>query len=378
MIKVLVLTDPLASIASVHPMPKVLVISVNYNGRHLLDELFGSLFKQTRPADEVIMVDNASIDGSAEYVRKYFPQVKIIQQQRNKGFAQGINIGVASKQRDYSAASSPDLLMDEILVFINPDTSVQPDWLHHLLLPFSNPLVGLTTSKILLMSDPETINTCGNEVHLTGLTLCRGLGRPKNYYNETNEVQAVSGAAFAIRRALFDRLGGLDEDFFMYMEDTDLSLRARLNGWKCVYVPQSIVFHDYRLRFGPNKVLYQERNRYATLLKSLKWKTLIVLLPALVLAEVLTWGFVAFCDRPNWRNKLRAYRSIIVTWKEIMRKRKATQQLRTISDRELIRDAGFALDWGQFGKGWLTNLARGLFIPPFFILKKLMLILVWW
>src|SRR5690348_14963184 len=104
MIEVLVLTDPLASIASVHPMPKVLVISVNYNGRHLLDELFGSLFKQTRAADEVIMVDNASIDGSAEYVRKYFPQVKIIQQQRNKGFAQGINIGVASKQRDYSAA----------------------------------------------------------------------------------------------------------------------------------------------------------------------------------------------------------------------------------------------------------------------------------
>ena len=91
------------------------------------------------------------------------------------------------------------------------------------------------------------------------------------------------------------------------MEDTDLSWRARLAGYRCLYVPTSIVYHEYTLRFGPRKIFYQERNRYLMLLKGAHWATLLVLLPALLLAEVVTWGFVLAQDRRRLANKARAY-----------------------------------------------------------------------
>jgi GT2 family glycosyltransferase len=215
-------------------------------------------------------------------------------------------------------------------------------------------------------------------MHLTGLTLCRGSGASRNLYNEMDEVHAVSGAGFAIRRELFEILGGFDEDFFIYMEETDLSLRARLNGWKCIFAPRSIILHDYELRFGPNKVLYQERNRYTMLLKSLKWRTLLTLLPAFVLAEVVTWGFVISHDRANWRNKFRAYHSTIANWRTTLKKRKETQQLRKVTDRELLKDIGSRLDYGQVATRSVALIATWIFTPMFVVLKTITRLVFWW
>src|SRR5262249_17236260 len=156
--------------------------------------------------------------------------------------------------------------------------------------------------------DPATINTCGNNIHLTGITLCEGLGSPREALNISKDVAAVSGAAFAIPLSIFHELGGFDPDMFLYMEDTDLSLRARLAGYQCRYVAESIVMHRYVLKLTSMKVFYQERNRYTMLLKTLRWPTLVVLLPAFVCAEVIAWVFVALNDRSNAGNKLRAYR----------------------------------------------------------------------
>jgi GT2 family glycosyltransferase len=344
--------------------PAASIITVNTNEMHRLEVFLPSVFA-SRGRYEVIISDNGSTDGCLDALAEQFPDARIVYNGRNIGFAAANN-------------RATEIARNNILVFVNPDTRVHPDWLHHLLQPFGDPWVGLTTSKMLLMRDPDTINACGTTMHITGLTLCRGMGRPVESFAEADEVAAIQGAAFAIRRELFELLGGFDEDFFIYVEESDLSLRARLNGWKCRYVPQSVVWHDYNLRFGPNKVLYQERNRYVMLLKTLKWPTLLALLPVYLLAEIVTWGFVLLKDRTHWTNKLRAYRSTMVNWRAIMRKRRATQRLRRVTDRELLRTMDFRLDFAQAADGWVAYLAGAIFTPAFFALRIAVRGLVWW
>ena len=267
----------------------------------------------------------------------------------------------------------------QVLACLNPDTTVEPGWLDHLIAALqANPRVGLVTSKILLMSDPQRINTCGNDMHCTGLTLCRGLGMDSHAFAEPTEVDAVSGAAFAIRRETLETLGGFDPDFFLYMEDTDLSWRARLAGYACLCAPQSVVHHDYSLRFGPRKTFYQERNRYLMLLKSLRWGTLVALLPVLLLGEAVTWGFVLLRERRNFGNKLRAYAWVFRHWRHIMEARAATQSLRRVRDRDLIAQCTHRLGFEQTGPGFIARVAHVVFDPLFFLLHRLALTLVWW
>jgi GT2 family glycosyltransferase len=289
-----------------------------------------------------------------------------VRNQVNLGFGAGCNAGAALVDGDY-------------LAFLNPDTEVTPGWLENLVGVLEcNRRAGLATSRIVLQHAPERLNTCGNDMHVSGLTLCRGAGLEHDALPEPGEVAAISGACFAIRRQLFEALGGFDESFFMYVEDADLSLRARLAGYACLYVPCSVIRHDYRLLFGPHKTYYQERNRYLMLLKSWHWATLIVLLPALLLAEVVTWGFVLAREKQYLGNKLRAYASVAAHWPETMRARRRTQALRRVRDRDLLVGTGYRLAFEQTGRGAIARVAHWLFDPLFFLFRCAALALVWW
>ena len=347
-------------------MPRASIIVVNYNGREYLTQCLCSLLDEDHRDYEIIVVDNASTDGSAEHVEERFPEVTVIRNETNYGFGQGNNLAVQRANGEY-------------LAFLNPDATVEPGWLKALMEALqTDPQAGLATSKILLLADPGRINTCGNDVHFTGLTLCRGMGAGRHAFAELEEVSAVSGAAFVARKDVFETLGGFDESFFLYMEDTDLSLRARLAGCRCLYAPQSVVHHDYSLHFGPRKTFYQERNRYLMLLKCLRWRTLLVLLPALVMAEAVTWGFVLLRERRRAANKLRAYAWIVQHWGQVMESRRRTQALRRVRDRDLIAAATHRLDFEQIGNRVAARLAHLLFDLPFFVLHRLALGLIRW
>ena len=351
-------------------VPRASVIVVNYNGRrHLkpcLRSLLRSLPQRYVQETELILVDNGSTDGSADTVAQNFPQVQVIHSEKNRGFGWGNNVGARRARGEY-------------LVFLNPDTIVEPGWLEALIAALeSDPQCGLATSRILLLDDPRRINTCGNDVHCTGLTLCRGMGKDRAAFPDQTEVGAVSGAAFAVRRQVFETLEGFDETFFLYVEDTDLSWRARLAGYQCLYVPRSVVYHDYRLHFGPRKTFHQERNRYLMLLKSLRWRTLLVLLPALLAAEVVAWGFVLLRDRRHLANKLRAYGWVVEHWGEIVASRRRVQATRKVSDREMIAGCTHRLAFEQTGEGAIARLAHAVFDPLFYALHRVALALVWW
>jgi GT2 family glycosyltransferase len=353
--------------AAVNPKaPRASVIIVNYNGGAALKRCLRSLRDDGGRDYELIVVDNASTDGSAEAVERDFPAVQLIRVAANLGFGEGNNVGVRSAAGQF-------------LAFLNPDTVVEPGWLEPLIAPLeADPRIGLTTARILLLDDQQRINTCGNEMHYTGLTLCRGMGADRSALAEPAEVSAISGAAFVIRRDLFEALGGFDGSFFLYMEDADLSWRARLAGYRCWYVPAAVVYHEYALRFGPRKIFYQERNRYLMLLKGMRWPTLLVLLPALLLAEAVTWGFVLARDRRRLANKARAYAWIAEHWDEIMDHRQRTQAFRRVRDRDLIARCAYRLDYDQTGAGGLARLAHLITNPLFFALQRAALALIWW
>jgi GT2 family glycosyltransferase len=267
------------------------------------------------------------------------------------------------------------------LIFLNPDTIVAPGWWEALVNALEAERgVGAATSKVLQLRNPARVNTAGNDVHLTGLTLCRGMDRPASCFEARAVVSAVSGAAFAIRSDLFRKLGGFDEEYFLYMEDTDLSWRVQLAGYRCLYVPESVVYHDYRLRFGANKTFYQERNRYRMLLKTLRWRTLLALLPALLLAEVVSWGYLVLADRRHWSGKLRAYGSTLRAWRLIRRARRETQSARAVGvgDRQLLGQATARIDFAQTGAGAAAMAADRLFNPLFGLWQRVMMGVVRW
>lgn len=342
------------------------VIIVNFNAGPKLLGCLASVSSSLPSDAEVILVDNASSDGSAEKALILSPCMRLLRSRDNRGFGAGGNLGAReARGRD--------------LVFLNPDTIVEPGWIEALLADLEQyPEAGLTTSRILQADRTDRISGCGNSVHVSGLTLARGMGAPRGAFREIEEVDAVSGAAFAIPRDLFEQLGGFDEDFFLYVEDTDLSLRARLAGRRCLYVPQSIVYHDYTFRLTPLKVFYQERNRYLMLLKCFRWPTLVALFPSLLLAELLTWGFVLLRDRRNAANKLRAYAWVFRNWSAILQKRKITRSGRKISDRAILLTTGHRLDFRQVATPGIAKAARLIFDPLFFLSRILALAVVWW
>lgn len=209
------------------------VIVLSWKGRRFLEACFSSVLKQTYAHYNVLLVDNASQDGSADFVAQRFPTVEVIRNEKNLGFAGGMNIGLRYAD-------------GEILAILNQDTEVRGRWLEELVKAMEvNEGVGIAGCKILY-PDGSTIQHAGGVIDYP-----LGLGRHYGYgeidegqYDEKREVDYVTGAAMGLRRSLLREVGGFDEAFFpAYFEDVDLCLRARGAGYKVIYVPSAVVIH---------------------------------------------------------------------------------------------------------------------------------------
>jgi len=321
------------------------VVIVTYNNRDDIDACLGSL--QTHSPDaEIIVVDNLSSDGTLDHIRQQYPRVRAVSAGRNGGFGAGANIGAR-------------LATGTSLVFLNPDTEVKDAWLTPLIAALEDDSsVGLVTPTVLLKGTANRVNACGNDVHLTGLAFCAGLHHeapPRS--DPARPVAAISGAAFAIRRELWEQLGGFDERFFMYLEDTDLSLRARRLGYTILHVPASRVWHDYRVSVSAAKLYHLERNRLLMLRKNLAPATLALLSPALLLTELLTWTFcLRQGDAAYTRAKWRSYRRL---WRERREPRAAAPAPDPRhADRAVLGSLGSRLALEQLESGRFATLVN--------------------
>lgn len=305
--------------------PQLSIIIVIYNGRRYLKPCLDALKDQVGDGAEVIVVDNASTDNSDDLVAAQFPCVRLMRNETNRGFAAACNQGAR-------------VASGEILVFLNQDTKVKEGWLIGLVGPLAEPSIGLTTSKVLQMSHPDRIHLAGQDVHYTGLVFGRGFQAPAVGLASADVINAVGGASFAIRRALWEALGGFDEAFFMYYEETDLSWRAQLWGYHCHYAPASVVLHDYRDR-GPsyNELYHSMRNRVLMTLKNWRWPTLLLLAPGLLLTEGIDWFLACHYGRKGLRAKLRAVGWLATHPRLIVRGHRLAQGQRSVSDAEILK-----------------------------------------
>ncbi len=233
--------------------PLVSVIVVNWNGKAYLGACLTSLCNQTFLDFELIVVDNGSTDGSVEIVRSHFPDCLIIQNTSNYGFARGNNQGIEKAKGRY-------------IVLLNNDAEAESHWLEELVkVAEEDQRIGMLASKIYLQGGHKIIDNVGHLIYRDGLNRGRGrLEADHGQFEQMEEVLFPSGCAALYRREMLEEIGLFDEDFFAYGDDTDLGLKGRLAGWKCLYVPTAIVFHRYSQSSGsysPFKAFYVERNR---------------------------------------------------------------------------------------------------------------------
>jgi GT2 family glycosyltransferase len=255
------------------------VVIPNWNGAPGLPACLDGLLAQTKP-ENIIVVDNASIDNSVTMLARQYPEVVLLKNHKNKGFAGGVNTGIKFALENHA----------NYIALINNDAVAAKDWVKVLAEYLdNNSEVGIATSKII-DSDGGKLDSTGEQYTVWGLPFPRGRGEAasKKYDNDT-QIFGASGGASLYRVKMLNEIGLFDEDFFAYYEDVDLSFRAQLAGWKIAYVPGAVVHHQIGATGGKVKGLYT----YQTLknLPQLLWKNVPwALMPKIWLRFVLAYA----------------------------------------------------------------------------------------
>jgi GT2 family glycosyltransferase len=240
--------------------PLLSVIIPNWNGKRFLEECIDSLKAQTFQDFETVLVDNGSTDGSAPFVEeKYGDYVRIIRMEKNLGFTGGNNAGIRAAKGEY-------------IVLLNNDTRTDPRWLEEFVKATDvNPRIGMWGSKIFSYGKRDQIEAVGELIYRDGL--CRSKGQfelDQGQYEEMEEILFPPGCGAMYRKRVFEEIGLFDEDFFAYADDAEIGIRARLAGWKSLYVPGAILYHKNSGtggQYSPFKAFYVERNRFWMTLK---------------------------------------------------------------------------------------------------------------
>lgn len=263
-------------------MVNLTVIIPNYNGKHFLKECFESL-KNPNYSFEVIIVDNASEDGSVEYIKKNYPEFILIQNKMNLGFASAINQGIKVSKTDY-------------VFLLNNDVELEPDCISNIMdCMEKDENIFAATSKMIQYQDRDKIDDAGDEYTLLGWTKRVGYNKsPEDYIQKRDTFSACAGAAI-YRKSVFDKIGLFDENFFAYMEDVDISYRARIYGYKCIYCPEAVVYHrgsgTSGSRYNEFKIKLAARNNIYVPYKNMPWPQLILNSPFLLLGYFIKYLF---------------------------------------------------------------------------------------
>ncbi|WP_377643910.1 glycosyltransferase family 2 protein [Oryzobacter terrae] len=288
-------------------------VVVGHGDEPLLAACLEALVAQLRRDDEVVLVDHGItsvpvVDG-----------VRLVTPATNTGFGGGCEVGAREARGD-------------VLVFVNSDAIVEPGAVAAIAEAVADESVGLAGGLVLLAAQPGHVDSAGLPVHLTGLSWCGGYGDPVARHRTPRSVTSIHGAFFGCRREVWDLLGGMDVEYFMYHEDTDLSLRTHLAGLRCILVPDAVATHDHDFSRNARKMFLLERNRFLTVLGDYPSHLLLRVLPVLLVLEP---AYLLIAARDGWAaEKLRAW-SWIVRHAPDVRARRRRVQAATIAPHAL-------------------------------------------
>lgn len=266
----------------------VSIIIVNWNAGEYLEKCIDSLLNQSYENFEIILVDNASSDNSVELVEKSFPQVHVIKNKTNLGFAEANNIGISNSN-------------GKLISLFNPDAIADKEWLSNLISVLSSSdKIAAVAGKILYLDNRYGKNT----VFCTWSKIDPLSASPTNFYNDepASKVDYLSGAAMLVKKDIIEKIGLLDPDYFLYFEDTDWCARMIRGGYDLVYVPDAVAWHAVSpLSSSTKKIYYMEKSRIRFALKNFD-SVYLLTFSLIFFGETL---FVFFRDIKN-RNFLRS------------------------------------------------------------------------
>lgn len=310
----------------------VSIIILNWNGKKWLGSCLKSWRRVTYKPKEIIVVDNGSTDDSAKYLKISFPEVKVIRIKKNIGFAGGNNMGVKKAKGKY-------------VLLLNNDTKVTPTLLKNLVEDMeNNPEIGVVQPQMRSMIYPKLLDSVISYTTNTGILYHFGYMKKagKKIYRNRLFGYSVKGACMMMRRKDFIQLGGLDEDFVCYVEESDLCHRVWLSGKKVLYEPNSIVYHwgggDMQIMTKSELTVFRSfRNRIISNLKNLSMSQLVLVLPVLFL---FSEGYILLSLIKGKIRQALAAQAGVLAWTldfpRIMEKRAYIQKhIRKVSDRDI-------------------------------------------
>jgi len=309
---------------------KVTLAIISYNSRLKLAQSLESVFNlnYSRSLLKVVIIDNGSTDSSVGFVKEKYPEVKVIENYANRGFAE------ANNQAHFLAKKN----QSEYLFLLNDDAMLERNCLKRLVDYLeAHPKTAAIGPKILLYPDKDKINSLGNSIHFLGFAYCNHYKKKDN--QDEGDVFAtpyVSGAACLLRLSALKQTGLFDDKLFMYHEDVDLGWKLNLAGYKTMVDPMAVCWHQYNYSKAKYKFFYMDRNRLMVILQNYRVATLIVLFPAWLVME---GGIILFAIKNGWiKEKLKGYLSLIYHLPGIIGRRLDAQfKIRQVSDREILK-----------------------------------------
>lgn len=305
----------------------VSVIIPHWNGKQHLQVCLSALRRQSHQAHEVILVDNGSTDGSQQFIREFFPEVKLLELGRNLGFTGACNAGYRVARGEYIA-------------LLNNDTEADPNWLGSVVDGFCRyPRAGIIASKLLLFERRDHLHAAGDFYRVDGIPGNRGAWqRDEGQYDKEEEVFGACAAAAIYRRQMLDEVGFLDDAFYFSCEDVDLAWRAQLHGWRVIYLPQAIVYHKLKATGGSvtgsyydgRNFLYLIWKNYPTSLMRRHWRQILLAQWRITREALAAWRGEAA------RARLRGQIAGIAALGRLWLRRRRVHATRRVSDNYLM------------------------------------------
>ena len=306
---------------------RVTVVIPNWNGQSLLPLCLTSLRRQSFRDFETLVVDNGSTDGSRELLARDFPEVRVISLGENRGFSAAVNAGIRASEAGYVA-------------LLNNDTEQEADWLAELVAAAdATPEAGSFASKLLDYGDRRVLDGAGDVLRRSGLPYRLGHGElDRGQHEQPRFVFGACAAAALYRRSMLEKIGLFDEDFFAYCEDGDLSFRAQLAGYRCLYAPEAVVYHMGSASTGGKRSLIAtrlgSRNGLSLLVKNLPAALIPELLPFVLLGQTARLAVTARSPQ-TLRAHLAGVSEACSLLPRMSKKRREIQRRRRIPARDL-------------------------------------------
>jgi GT2 family glycosyltransferase len=359
-------------LASTGELPRVAIVTVLYRCEKFMRGFFSSIAELDYPRErlELHVVDNGVGDGSlaaarAEIARlgDALPAFVIHEPGSNVGFAIGNNIGLrAAIERGV-----------RYCFLLNPDATLEPSALREAVrIGEGEPNVGSVQSLLVLGDEPAVVNSYGNHIHFLGFGCVGGYRTARSAAPvEPRDIAYASGACVLLPVRVLERVGLFDETLWLYHEDLDLGWRIRLAGLRNLLAPASVCRHYYEFSRSRSKWYWMERNRWIVALKNYRWATLLLLLPAMIAADL---GLLAVAAKGGWLgSKLRSLLWFLrpSSWSYLWRARGSVAQIRRVADRELLRHFTAVIDYPGFRTPAVTRFIEPIWAAMLAVLRRL-------